>query len=221
MLAINRTVKDALVENIRDEIITGQLRPDQKLRQEELAAHFDVSTMPVREALRDLEAEGLVTITPRRGAVVTRLSVEDLQDIYDIRATLEEMATRLAVVRMEEAALADLAQCLKEIDRHLGDALILVKLNHRFHSTLYAASDRRHLCDLVGMLRRRTQHYVYAYIRELGGMPQAQTEHRAILEACQRGDADQAAEIMRQHVAKVGRAMMEYVQMNDRRNRAR
>ncbi len=216
MQPINRTVKNVLVESIRDEIIKGQLSPGQKLRQEELASHFNVSSMPVREALRDLEAEGLVTITPRRGAVVTRLTVEDLQDIYDIRTTLEEMATRLAVPRIEEATLTALNQCIQEIDKHLNEAVTLVKLNHQFHTTLYAASGRLHLCELVSMLRCRTQHYVYAYISELGGMPQAQEEHRAILEACQRGDVDQTATIMRQHVSKVGRAMMEYVQMNEK-----
>ena len=96
-LPIARTVKDTLVEILRDEIIQGHLAPGQHLRLEEIAPRFDVSTTPVREALRELEVEGLVTIFPHRGAIVTKLSVEELQDIYDIRVTLEEMATRFAV----------------------------------------------------------------------------------------------------------------------------
>jgi hypothetical protein len=80
-LSIPRTVKETLVENLRDEIIRGDLVPGQYLRLEEIAPRFDVSTMPVREALRDLEAEGLVTIFPHRGAIVTKLSADELQDI--------------------------------------------------------------------------------------------------------------------------------------------
>lgn len=213
--SIPRTVKDGLVENLREEIIRGDLVPGQHLRLEEIAARFDVSTMPVREALRDLEAEGLVTIFPHRGAVVTQLSADDLQEIYDIRATLEEMATRLAVPRMTEATLAKLTSLVEQMDNHLSDVVTLVRLNHQFHSTLYAASGRSHLCQLARMLRYRTQHYLRAFINDLGGMPQAQVEHRAVLEACKRGDAKQASTIMHDHVAQVGHAIIEYVRERD------
>lgn len=213
--SIPRTVKDTLVENLRDEIVRGDLVPGQRLRLADVTARFDVSAMPVREALRDLEAEGLVTIYPHRGAVVTQLSVDDLKDIYDIRANLEEMATRLAVPHMTEAILAELTSLVEQMDAHLGDVVSLVKLNHQFHLTLYAASGRSHLRDLNRMLRYRTQHYLRAFVNELGSMPRAQVEHRAILEACRRGDAEQAASMTRDHVALVGDAIIEYVRQRD------
>jgi len=215
--SILRTVKDALVENLRDEIIRGDLVPGQYLRLEEIAPRFDVSTMPVREALRDLEAEGLVTIFPHRGAIVTQLSADELQDIYDIRATLEEMATRLAVPLVTKPTLTELTLLVEQMENHLGDVATLVKLNHQFHLTLYAASGRRHLCELNRILRYRTQHYLHVFIVEveLGHLPQTQGEHRAILEACKRGDAEQAAAIMHDHVAQVGRAIVEYVRQRD------
>jgi DNA-binding GntR family transcriptional regulator len=215
--SIPRTVKDALVETLRDEIIRGDFVPGQYLRLEEIAARFDVSTMPVREALRDLEAEGLVTIFPHRGATVTQLSADELQDIYDIRATLEEMATRLAVPFVTKATLAELTSLVEQIENHISDVATLVKLNHQFHLTLYAASGRRHLCELNRILRYRTQHYLHVFIVEveLGHLPQTQGEHRAILEACKRGDAEQAAALMHDHVAQVGRAIVEYVRQRD------
>jgi DNA-binding GntR family transcriptional regulator len=89
--------------------------------------------MPVREALRELEAEGLVTIAPHRGAVVTRLTAEDLQDIYDIRTNLEELTTRLAVPHMDEAILAGLTECVQEMADHFDDEMTYTKLNHQFH----------------------------------------------------------------------------------------
>lgn len=210
-ISLPRTVKDQLVNRLRDDIIRGTFDPGEYLRLEEIASRFDVSTMPVREALRDLEAEGLVTIYPHRGAVVTELSIGDLQDIYDIRAMLEATAASAAVPLLTEKRLTDLALIVDEIDRHLGDVVSLVDLNHRFHSTLYAVSGRRHLCEIIHMLRYRTQHYLHAYIADLGGMSIAQEEHKAVLEACVQGDAERAASIIYSHVAEVGHALIEFV----------
>lgn len=212
---IPRTVKSTLVENLRDEILLGELVPGQYIRLEEIAARFDVSTMPVREALRDLEAEGLVTIYPHKGAVVTQLSSNDLQDIYDVRAVLEEMATRLAVPHMTQATFEQLFSYIDQMDSHLGELVALVKLNNAFHITLYSASGRRHLCELTSVLRYRTMHYLHAYISTLGGMPRAQADHRAIIKACRQGDADRAATLVRHHVSRVGQAIVEYVRQQE------
>ena len=204
-------MKTALVEYLRDEIIQGDLVPGQHIRLDETADRFDVSTMPVREALRDLEAEGLVSIFPHRGAVVTQLSADDLRDIYEIRGMLEELGTRLAVPHMTEATLAELTSLIEEMDRHLDEVVTLVRLNHRFHSVLYSPSGRRHLCGFIITLRYRTQHYLRAYIAQLGRMPQAQVQHRAILEACKSGDAELAGSLMYDHVVDVGSAIAEHV----------
>jgi DNA-binding GntR family transcriptional regulator len=214
-VALPRTVKDQLVDLLRDDIVRGSFEPGEHLRLENIATRFDVSTMPVREALRDLESEGLVTIYPHRGAVVTELTAEDLQDIYDIRATLEEMATRLAVPRMTTSALKELESFIEQMDGQLGHVAALVKLNHQFHSTLYAKSGRRHLCELTRALRYRTQHYLHAYMDDLGSMAHAQGEHRAILEACQSGDAEKAATLVGEHVAEVARAIIDFVHRRD------
>jgi DNA-binding GntR family transcriptional regulator len=210
-VSLSRTVKDLLVDHLRDDIIRGTYAPGEYLRLEDIAARFGVSTMPVREALRDLEAEGLVTIFPHRGAVVTELTAEDLEDIYDIRATLEAMAARLAVARMSETTCDELAKIVERMDEEFGHVARLVQFNHQFHSTLYAASGRRHLCDLTHTLRYRTQHYLHAYVEDAGSMALAQEGHRAILSACRLGDAEKAATLVREHVAGVGQAIIEYV----------
>jgi len=210
-ISITRTVKSSLVENLRDQILQGQVIPGQYLRLEEIASQYDVSTTPVREALRALESEGLVTIYPHRGAIVTKLSVDDLRDIYDIRATLEAMATRLAVPNLTAKEISHLVTYTEQMDNHLGELLTLVKLNHQFHISLYKASGRRHLCELTTVLRYRTQHYLHAFITHLGGMSLAQTEHHSIVDACKQGDADQAAAIVFNHVNHVGSSLIEYV----------
>lgn len=208
---LTRTVKEQLVESLRNEIIRGHLKPGDYLRQEDLAARFQVSTMPIREALRVLEAGGLVTIYPHRGAIVTRLSPADLQDIYEMRTALEELATRLAVPYLSAETKISLSTIIREMDTHLDDVLAMVNLNHRFHSSLYAASGRTHLCETLQTLRHRTEHYLYTYISCLGQMPQAQAEHHAILDACFAGDANRAATLINDHVSKVGRTLAQYV----------
>ena len=206
---IPRTVKSSLVENLRDEIVLGELVPGQRLRLEDIASRYDVSTMPVREALRALETEGLVEVFPHRGAVVTELSTDDLEDIYDIRELLEEKATYDDFPNLTKETLEELTSLVEQMDEHLGDVSAEVALNHKLHLTLYAASGRKHLCELNQLLRYRTQHYLRAFINDLGGMPHAQDEHRVILEACIQGDAEKAAILVRNHVAHVGQAIVE------------
>jgi DNA-binding GntR family transcriptional regulator len=214
-LSLPRTVKEQLVGHLRDDIVSGYFEPGAHLRLEDIAARYDVSTMPVREVLRELESEGLVTIYPHRYAIVTELTPEDLEDIYEIRATLEAMATRLAVPKLRATTLDELSHIVDEMDAQLGHVASLVKLNHQFHSTLYAQSGRRHLCELNRALRHRTQHYLHAYMDDLGSMALAQGEHRAILDACQRADAEEAAALVGEHVAEVGRAIIEFVRSRD------
>jgi DNA-binding GntR family transcriptional regulator len=211
IVTLPRTVKDQIVDLLRDEIIQGAFEPGERLRLEDIASRFDVSTMPVREALRDLESEGLATIYPHRGAVVTELTVDDLQDIYDIRASLEAMATRLAVPRMTESSLDQLTHIVDQMDLQLGHVATLVKLNHQFHTTISSQSGRRHLCELNQALRYRTQHYLHAYMDDQGSMALAQEEHRAVLDACRRRDAEEAASLVEKHVTEVGRALVEFV----------
>jgi DNA-binding GntR family transcriptional regulator len=170
-VSLPRTVKDQLVDRLRADIVCGAVEPGEYLRLEDIAGRFDVSTMPVREALRELESEGLVTIFPHRGAIVTELTPEDLADLYDIRATLEAMAARLAVPRLTKPTLEELGEIVDQMDGELGHISALVTLNHRFHSTLYAASGRHILCELNHGLRYRAQHYLHAYMQILAAWP--------------------------------------------------
>jgi len=128
--------------------------------------------------------EGLVTSLPRRGAVVTCLSAEDIEDIYDIRINLEGMATALAVPNMTKETLAHLSDCVVQMDNPELDATQLAKLNHDFHLSIYETSGRKYLCELITRQRRRTQHYVRAHITAMNAMPESQTQHQAILKAC-------------------------------------
>ena len=206
MDTLQQTVTDALVERLRNEIIRGDLPPGTRLPLRDLAGRYKISTMPVREALQLLQVEGLVTGEPRKGVTVTQLSAADLEDIYDTRATLEAMATRLAVPKVSAETIASLEVTEAALEAAHGDVVKIVALNGRFHQLLYAASGRIHLCSVIDMLRRRTAHYFHAYMTELG--KKAEDEHRKIIRACKRRDADRAAEIMHAHVIRAGQAVV-------------
>ena len=119
---------------------------------------------------------------------VTQLSPADLEDIYDTRATLEAMATRLAVPNVSAETIAELTATEAQLEAAQDDVVEIVRLNARFHELLYAASGRAHLCSVIAMLRHRAAHYFHAYMSELGKY--AEDGHRKIIRACKRRDAD-------------------------------
>jgi DNA-binding GntR family transcriptional regulator len=209
-MTFHRTVKRALTQNIRNTIVRGLYPPGTHLRLEDLAAQFDVSTMPIREALQSLESEGIVTSIPHRGSFVTRFSADELLDIYEIRATLEQMATRAAVPNINAERFDQLQQLIDNWKKD-EDVVAIVQTNTEFHTTLYEAAQRQHLCTLISQLRYRTHHYLHAYLEEVGRLDKAQEEHQAIVDACREGDTENAGELMYQHIWLVGTALADYV----------
>ena len=213
MMDLNQfTITNELVKGIYNEIVCGNFVPGQRLRLRDLAAQFGVSTQPIRLALTELEAIGLVSSEPRKGSMVIHYTPEELDDIYDIRATLESRAARFATPHIDKDILIKLQQLINEMDTQDGNVVELVRLNTAFHMTIYRASGRKHLCDLIMSLRQRTSHYLHAYMINQGKMVVAQEEHRAIVTAIAEQKADIAAESMSQHVRRAGQGIIFYVQ---------
>ncbi|MBV7333406.1 GntR family transcriptional regulator [Chloroflexi bacterium TSY] len=190
---LTQTVTDVLVNQIRQEIIRANYPPGTRLRLRESADHFGVSIMPVREALQALQVEGIVTGETRKGMTVTVHTPAALEDIYEMRATLEELATRLAVPSVTDSTIIELEKIDAEIEQSGVDAASTVELNTRFHNTLYEVSGREHLCSNIQMLRNRTAHYFRMYMVELEYG--ANEEHRQIIQACRDNNPERSAEL--------------------------
>lgn len=198
----NRTLRERVFEHLRDEILSNRLAPGAELHEVGLAASLGVSRGPLREALGRLAAEGLVTITPRRGAVVTKLTRREFVEAYQVREALESLAVRLAVPQLGEADRAELHRLHDEMVGHAsaGDAQGFFTSNRRFHEIFVERSgnerlQRMHaqLIDQMGRLMTKSQ--------ELrGGLEQSVAEHRAILEAVDAGDAERAARLLEEHI---------------------
>lgn len=184
---------------LREAITSATLRPGERLQQEELAQRLGVSRMPIREALRRLEAEGLVVMQPYRGAVVAGLSARELREIYEIRMALETLALELGVPHFDAARLGALEAILRRMDAE-RDADGWLVLNAEFHSALYAAAERGLLLEHIGNLRNKSDRYLRLFASRRDRTRQAQQEHWGILEACRSGDASEAGLRLRRHL---------------------
>ena len=196
-----------VLERLRALILTGEYGPDERLVEEQLAERLGVSRTPVRQALTMLEAEGLVEIAPNRGATVCSFTVEDVWDIYDLRAVLEGHAARRAAGRIGRQELQRLRELAGEMeglaglfDDHEEEIRTLVGLNQEFHGTIVEASRNRRLKRLIN----RTVEIPLMFKAFFWYTPHERVisnhYHRQILESLQKGDADRAEIIMREHV---------------------
>lgn len=194
---------ETAVRALRRMIFDGELTANQPLRQDELAAHLGTSRHPVREALGRLSGEGLVTFRARRGYVVTALDPQEINEIFDTRAVLEEHAGYLATLARSSSDVSDLGEILLQM-KPLKDAgpkemALWSELNREFHSRLFLTSGRRHLCRIVGTLRDSVESYIRLTVAN-ASLREAWLTHEEIFEAFRDGDALRVARLSRQHV---------------------
>jgi DNA-binding GntR family transcriptional regulator len=214
----DRATPSLVADVLREAIVKGVFKSGVQLRQDALAAELGVSRIPIREALRKLEAEGLVTIHQNRGAVVSNLSGAEIQEIYEIRILLESAALRLAIPRMTDETYRQAEEALREM--HMEEETIRwINLNRRFHSILYGPADRPRLLSLINTLRTNVDRYVSIYISLLNNRNQAQREHATILEACKRGDPKAAVRALQLHLERVAEGLAMYLQTEVRPSR--
>jgi DNA-binding GntR family transcriptional regulator len=192
------TASERAGDALRTAILEGELVPGQRVSQEAWAARAGVSLIPVREALRVLAGEGLVTYRPRRGYVVTELDVADLEEVYRLRRTLEAEALRLGVPRASDDDVAALAEAAAAC-RSAGDAASRLAANRRFHELLHGLAGSRPLLRLIGLLWDSTEAYRALYYALPGEAAEADRSHDAIVAAVAARDAELAVELEDAH----------------------
>lgn len=210
VLQHQRSTPDLIAEALRQAIQHGIFQAGQSLRQDEIANQFGVSRIPVREALRQLEAEGLVTFHPNRGAMVSVLTAMEVQEICEIRLALETTALRLAIPHLSTAD-CDRAQALLQ-EAQASDPLQWAELNWRFHAILYAAANRPRLLGMIKMLHVNIDRYIRMQMQEPSYRERNQTEHRQLLAACRNQETATALEILQQHIIQTTQQLVEHLQ---------
>ncbi|WP_225993079.1 GntR family transcriptional regulator [Actinomadura rudentiformis] len=197
------TAQQFVLAELRRAITTGELKPGAPIRQDALAERLDVSRVPLREALKILEGEGLVEHQAHRGYFVAVLSMADLREIYRIRALLEAEAVRVAAPHLTPEVLAALEAAQDEVERagEAGDVTAMAAANRRFHFMLFERSGMPRLVRLITTLWDSTDAYRSLYY---GGTPNRERvvhEHRAVLAALRDGDIDAAVAWLDRHRA--------------------
>ena len=215
LLPIRRqTLTSMTADAIRERILRGHYAEGSPLRQDAIGAELGVSRIPVREALRQLEAEGLVTFNPHRGAVVSTLSLKQIRELFELRAEIEGDLIRRAVPRMTAEDHARMAETLDAYDLALrgGQVGVWGALNWQFHSTLYAPADRVLTMSIVQKLHQHSDRYLRMQLALTHGELRALNEHHAIAAAARRGDAIKASRLLREHILGAGRSLLSFLE---------
>jgi DNA-binding GntR family transcriptional regulator len=198
---------DHVLDELRTAILDGRMAAGETVRQEDVAARLGVSRMPVREAIKRLEAEGLVEVLPSRRVRVAALSRDEIEDIYDMRAVLEPLAIRLAVPKLTRAQLRDAAHALEAADDE-EDADTFGVRNAAFHLALMNPCERPRLLNGIASLLDLSDRYQRAALRDPEHNARVRAEHAALLEAARAGDADRAAQLTEAHVRQAGARLL-------------
>jgi len=200
-----RTLAEELRLQLADEIVRGVLGPGAALDETELARRFQVSRTPVREAIRQLAASGLIEARAHRGAVVARPDAERLSGMFEAMAELEALCAGLAAERMsggERRLLEATHEELRALIRS-GDPQRYHEANEAFHATVYAGAHNAYLAEMALATRARVQPFRRAQFRNLGRLAKSHDEHERVVVAILRGDREGAASAMRAHIKTV------------------
>lgn len=203
----HRTLTGALLDRLRDAILSGEYPAGAQLRQDALAEAYGVSRIPVREALLQLDAEGLVKVQPRRGAVVSELSLEEVEDVFDLRAMLEPRLLRASAPRLglEDWARIQEADAAYAAAAAAGEGARFGELNAALHMALYAAAGQPRTRAVVEGLLKTSERYIRMQLARPEALARSTAEHGALMAACRAGRVEAAAEMLIAHIEQVRR----------------
>lgn len=204
-------LRDVIFETLRKAIINGEIKPGERLMEVAIAEQMGVSRTPVREAIRRLEAEGLVTMVPRKGTHVSELSAKDIIDVLEVRSVLDKLATSLAAKRMKPQQLRALESIHKQFVSCVEKENIegAVKKDIEFHDAIYAASGNSRLIGVLSTLKEHIYRFRVIYLRDMNIAEYVEQEHEEILNALREGNDKLAGELSEKHIKNQMNAIVE------------
>lgn len=206
-----QTAEQYAYEYLRDLILNGKLRGGDRIDQDKTARELALSRMPVREAIRRLDGEGLVVHQPHRGALVTALGPEAVLELFEIRSVLEGLALSLAVEAMTEESLKDLQTQLERMDRVRSSPAAWMQRHDDFHEKICTLAHRPRLAAEIRKLRQSVAPYIRLYLAAYRDAEMPGFEHRALLEGIRRGDPQFAERMIREHVLSAAKGVIEFL----------
>src|SRR5438132_13907712 len=210
-----QSLTSAVADKLREEMIRGTIPEGARLRHDAIAMQYQVSRIPVREALRQLDAEGLITIVPNRGAIVPALSPTDIEELFTIRALLEPEVLKHSIPRLSNNDLAEAEVVLRRYESELQQEDHLFswgRLNWQFHSLLYSRAERPHSMNIIRNVNNSGERYTRLQLYLTHGIARANEEHHQILELCRQRAIPAACKLLRQHIQHAGQSLKEALQ---------
>src|SRR5580698_1413475 len=205
----------AVIERIREQILRGELREGEQLRQDAIAAEFQISRIPVREALSHLAAEGLITIVANRGAVVSALSPDEIMQLFETRAVLECYMLRQAIANFTEKDFQAAEEILQHFEESLendADVKSWGQWNWAFHSALYAPANRPVMLSFLKTLNNNCDRYTRLHLVFTRDLHMAGKAHHELLDACRTKNPDVASNALWRHITTAGEYLKEFIQ---------
>lgn len=215
--AISRkSLPDVIADDIRERILSGELAEGEAIRQESLAEDYDVSRMPIREALKRLDAEGLVQLTNNRGATVMRHSLPEIGEMFDLRVLIEVDLFRRAIPRMTSVHFARCEEILTEMETsyEADDVAKWGALNYQYHAALYSAADRSMTNDLLHRVNLQSDRYVRMHLSVMRQREPAKKEHRDLLALARAGKIEEGCDLLAYHISHTKDALLGLVAAN-------
>jgi DNA-binding GntR family transcriptional regulator len=212
---IHKTRTQLVVEALRERILSGDIQGGEPLRQSAIAEQLNVSRIPVREALVQLEAEGLINFEPHKGATATLLSVEQVTELFELRAMIESDLLAKAIPNLSDNDIAEAEAVLVKLElafKLKESVASWSELNTRFHTRLYQAANRPHTMEVVNGLNTNCDRYIRLQLLFTGGIPIAEREHRVLLELCKKRDIAKATTLLREHILHASASITKLVE---------
>lgn len=210
-------LRDVVFNTLRKAILTGQLKPGERLMEVHLANSLGVSRTPIREAIRKLELEGLVIMIPRRGAEVARITEKSLKDVLEVRRALDVLSVELACDRITEDDIGRLLNACQDFERAAKgkDASVIAKADVDLHDIIVEATGNQRLQQLVNNLSEQMYRYRFVYIKEESQHDTLVTEHREIYESIARRDKERAMAAARIHIDNQEKSIIRQIRMEN------
>lgn len=207
----HRPLREIVYEELKLLILTGKISPGMRLMEEELAEDMGVSRTPIREAIRKLEKEGLITIEPRRGAYVSQISTKDMVEILEVRQNMEGLAAELAAQRMSKEDKEKLRNIAKAYEEAVaaGDMAEMIRCDTAFHHIIVEATQNKILIQMVEQLQEMVLRFRYIYYDNFKRAEQMLSEHQAIYEAIAGGNTEVARESANVHIDRLKSLILE------------
>lgn len=211
-----RLLRDKIANKIRDAIVEGKIKPGERLMEPEVAKLLGVSRTPLREAFLQLESEGFMVVTPRKGAVVSELSVKDAEDTYIIKSQLEALAAKLSVEYADSNLITELEKLndkMQEVtESNKKDYKLFLTLNAEFHRLITEACGNQKLIRYINLLRKQTLRYNFIYLSILSHFKQSVDEHKEIIESIKNKDVIAVELLVKNHGNAAKVAICDFMQ---------